>query len=64
MGRTPDDGLTAKAPVLARHSDFVELIAAGEDEAMSRRLRQAETIAGCWARKAWIGPIGLMSSAR
>lgn len=43
LGRT-DDGLTARAPVLDRYPQFAELIAAGEDEAMSRRLRQAETI--------------------
>lgn len=44
LGRTADDGLTAKAPVLSRYPDFAGLIAAGEDDVLSRRLRQAETI--------------------
>jgi putative transposase len=39
-----DDGLTARQPVLDRFPDFADLLAAGEDEAMSRRLRQAESI--------------------
>jgi putative transposase len=30
--------------VLGRYPDFAELIAARDDEALSRRLRQAETI--------------------
>ncbi len=42
LGR--DDGITATAPVLARYPDFAALIAAGEDEEMSRRLRRAETV--------------------
>lgn len=39
-----DDGLTAKAPVLDRYPDFAGLLAAGEDGALSQRLRRAETI--------------------
>lgn len=38
------DGLTRTGPVLSRYPDFSELIAAGEDEALSLRLRRAETI--------------------
>jgi putative transposase len=44
LGRVEDDGLTCKAPVLDRFPDFAELLAAGEDEAMSQQLRRAETI--------------------
>jgi putative transposase len=39
-----DDGLTTTAPVLARFPDLAARIEAGEDEAMSARLRRAETI--------------------
>lgn len=42
LGR--DDGVTATAPVATRYPDFAALLAAGEDEGMSRRLRRAETI--------------------
>ena len=38
------DGLTTTAPVLSRYPDIAGLIAAGEDEALSRTLRRAETI--------------------
>ena len=38
------DALTATAPVRERYPDFAELIAAGEDEEMSYRLRRSETI--------------------
>ncbi|MGR4864334.1 transposase [Caulobacter sp. LARHSG274] len=38
------DGLTRTAPVLSRYPDFAALIADGEDEALSRGLRRAETI--------------------
>lgn len=38
------DGLTCAAPVLGRYPDFAGMIAAGEDEAMSARLRKAESI--------------------
>ncbi len=44
LGRVKDDGLTATAPVAARYPDFAELIAAGEDDMASQRLRRAETI--------------------
>lgn len=50
------DGLTTTAPVLSRYPDIAGLIAAGEDEALSRTLRRAETIgrplgtADCLAR--------------
>ncbi|MCK6454394.1 MAG: transposase [Alphaproteobacteria bacterium] len=44
LGRTADDGVTARAAVLERFPDFAGLIAAGEDEAMSDRLRRAECI--------------------
>ena len=43
-GLSLDDGLTAKEPVLSRFPDFAALIAAGEDQAMSERLRKAESI--------------------
>jgi len=39
-----DDGITATAPVMERFPDLVERIAAGEDDAMSERLRRAELI--------------------
>ena len=38
------DGMTRTAPVLSRYPDFAELLAAGEDDEMSQRLRRAETI--------------------
>lgn len=44
LGRLDDDGLTAKAPVLERYPDFAAMLAAGEDEAMTQRLRRAESI--------------------
>lgn len=44
LARVADDGLTASEPVLSRHPDFAELIAAGEDEALSQRLRRAVAI--------------------
>jgi putative transposase len=44
LGRVDDDGLTARAPVLERFPDFAGLLAAGEDEVMSQRLRHAESI--------------------
>jgi putative transposase len=44
LGRVADDGVTAKAPVLSRYPDFADLIAAGEDEALSQRLRRAEAV--------------------
>ena len=43
LGRK-DDGLTAPGPVLSRYPDFAALIKSGEDEDLSRKLRQAETI--------------------
>jgi putative transposase len=44
LGVSGGDGVTATAPVLERFPDYAALIAGGEDEAMSRRLRMAETI--------------------
>lgn len=38
------DGMTAVAPVLERYPDFAALLAAGEDEEMSVRLRKAERV--------------------
>lgn len=43
-GRATDDGLTHAIPVLDRYPNFADLLSAGEDEAMSARLRRAETI--------------------
>jgi putative transposase len=39
-----DDGLTRREPVLERFPDFAALLKAGEDEALSEKLRQAETV--------------------
>lgn len=39
-----DDGVTTTAPVHARYPDLAALIAAGEDTALSDRLRKAESI--------------------
>lgn len=39
-----DDGITETLPIRERFPDFAALLAAGEDEAMSMRLRRAETI--------------------
>ena len=38
------DGITATQPVLSRYPDFTALLAAGEDEEMSLRLRKAEQV--------------------
>jgi putative transposase len=38
------DGLTTTGSVLSRYPDIAEMIAAGEDEAMSRNLRRGETV--------------------
>lgn len=42
LGR--DDGITTTAPVVSRFPDFAAVIADGEDEEMSRRLRRSESI--------------------
>jgi putative transposase len=44
LGLVADDAITATAPVIERFPDLAERIAAGEDEAMSARLRRAERI--------------------
>ena len=44
LGLVGDDGLTTAAPVMSRYPDLAERIAAGEDEALSERLRRAESI--------------------
>ena len=44
LGRVAGDGLTTTTPVAERYPDFAELLAAGEDEIQSQRLRRAETI--------------------
>jgi putative transposase len=44
LGLVEDDNLTAKAPILSRYPNFEELLATEEDEALSIRLRQAESI--------------------
>jgi putative transposase len=44
LGRVEDDGLTTTGPVLSRYPRFEDLLAAGEDEDLSTRLRRAETI--------------------
>ena len=44
LGTATDDGITTTAPVAERFPDLAARIAAGEDEAMSARLRRAERI--------------------
>lgn len=44
LGQAGEDGLTVREPILSRYPDFAALIAVGEDEALSMRLRKAETI--------------------
>ena len=44
LGRIAQDGLTAAEPVASRYPNFADLIAAGEDEAFSMRLRRAESV--------------------
>jgi len=44
LGLVESDGLTTTPPVHARYPDFATLIASGEDEALSERLRRAERI--------------------
>jgi putative transposase len=39
-----EDGLTVRAPVAERYPDLAALLEAGEDRAMSERLRRAESI--------------------
>lgn len=51
------DGLTCTAPVLERYPDIAERIAAGEDEALSRTLRRAETIGRPVGSAAFLGTL-------
>ncbi len=44
-GLVRDDQVTDTGPVRARYPDFAALIAAREDEALSKALRRAESIA-------------------
>jgi putative transposase len=44
LGAPAGDGITKTAPVAERFPDLADRIAAGEDEAMSARLRRAEQI--------------------
>lgn len=44
LGLAADDGVTTTAPVLERFPDYAAKIETGEDEALSKRLRMAETI--------------------
>ncbi len=44
LGRVAADGVTHAAAVRDRYPDFAALLALGEDEAMSMRLRRAESI--------------------
>jgi putative transposase len=44
LGLADDDGLTTRAPLRERFPDFAALLAAGEDEDLSIRLRKAESI--------------------
>ncbi len=44
LGRTPDDGLTTKAPVLSRYPDFEGLLSGGEVESLSMWLSRAESV--------------------
>ena len=44
LGRVAEDGLTTAAPVRERFPDLEARLAAGEDEALSARLRRAEQI--------------------
>jgi putative transposase len=39
LGRIKSDGLTAADPVLSRYPDFAAVLAPGENEAASTRLR-------------------------
>jgi putative transposase len=55
LGGATDDGLTTTGPVLSRYPDFAGLLAAGEDEAASRRLRRAETIGRPVGSEAFLG---------
>ncbi|MHB1103444.1 MAG: transposase [Devosia sp.] len=43
LGTLADDGVTDPRPVAERFPDFAELLAAGEEEARSQRLRRAES---------------------
>lgn len=44
LGRVEDDNLTKAAPIKDRFPDFTALLASGEDEERTARLRKAETI--------------------
>jgi putative transposase len=44
LGRVSSDRLTTSGPVLERFPDFAALLASGEDENLSTRLRKAESI--------------------
>jgi putative transposase len=61
LGLSRDDRLTTAAPVLARYPDFAERLAAGEDEALSRRLRRAEAIGRPLGAEAFIAQLEAQS---
>jgi putative transposase len=61
LGRVGADGLTTAEPVRRRYPDFAELIAAGEDEAMSRRLRRAESIGRPLGDEGFVGRLEAQS---
>lgn len=48
------DGLTEREPVLSRYPNFAALIKLGEDEDLSQKLRQAETIGRPMGTEAFI----------
>ena len=54
LGRVANDGLTATAPIAERYPDLAARIAAGEDQAVSERLRRAEQIGRPFGSEAFV----------
>ena len=64
LGLVEDDRITTTAPVMERFPDLASRIAAGEDEAMSARLRRAEQIGRPVGSNAFIASLERQSGRR
>jgi putative transposase len=62
--RGREDGLTARGPVASRYPDLAERLEAGEDEAMSERLRRAETIGRPVGDRAFLDRLAALSGRK
>jgi putative transposase len=62
--RGEEDGLTARAAVAGRYPDLAALLEAGEDEAMSERLRRAESIGRPVGDRAFLDRVAAFSGRK